>query len=110
MDSDDDTQSIHSLDSEISILHENIDSAVKRSELRITSPRMTKFEKAYILGVRASQLSMNAPPLVDIGDLTSAYEIATKELTEKKIPFILRRKLPCNFYEDWNIKDLIIPE
>ena len=33
--------------------------------------------------------------------------IAEKELVEKKIPFIIRRYLPDNTYEDWNANDLI---
>lgn len=84
---------------------------VKRDpQNRITLKYMTKYEKAYILGVRATQLSMNAPPLVEIGDLTDAFEIAEKELKERKIPFILRRKLPDNTYEYWDIKDMVVPE
>ncbi|RVD92107.1 DNA-directed RNA polymerases IV and V subunit 6A-like isoformX1 [Tubulinosema ratisbonensis] len=83
---------------------------IRTPENRITSKYMTKYEKAYILGVRATQLSMNAPPLIEIGDLDDAYEIAMKELKEAKIPFILKRKLPDNSYECWNIKDMVIPE
>ncbi|KCZ81789.1 hypothetical protein H312_00829 [Anncaliia algerae PRA339] len=82
----------------------------READNRITSKYMTKYEKAYILGVRATQLSMNAPPMVEIGDLTDAYAIAEKELAEGKIPFILRRKLPDNTYEYWNIKEMIVPE
>lgn len=33
---------------------------------RITTPYMTKYEKARILGTRALQIAMNAPVLVDI--------------------------------------------
>lgn len=76
---------------------------------RITSDRMTKFEKAYILGIRAQQLSLNAPPLVDIDNETDPLKIAMKELKEKKIPFILRRKLPDNTYEEWDIAEMIVP-
>ncbi|EPR78858.1 DNA-directed RNA polymerase I II and III subunit Rpb6 [Spraguea lophii 42_110] len=77
---------------------------------RITSSVMTKFEKAYILGVRAQQLSMNAPPLVDIENETDPLKIAMLELKQKKIPFTIRRKLPDNTYEDWDIKELEIPD
>lgn len=76
---------------------------------RITSNRMTKFEKAHILGVRALQLSMNAPPLVDIEDETDPLKIALKELKEGKVPFIIRRRLPDNSFEEWSIKEMIIP-
>ncbi len=75
---------------------------------RVTSPRMSKFEKAYVLGVRAQQLSMNAPPLVDIEYETDPLKIAMKELREGRLPFILRRWLPDNSYEEWNVKEMII--
>lgn len=76
---------------------------------RVTSNRMTKFEKAYILGIRAQQLSLNAPPLVEIDDETDPLKIALKELREGKIPFILRRNLPDNTYEEWSVKEMYIP-
>jgi DNA-directed RNA polymerase I, II, and III subunit RPABC2 len=34
-------------------------------------------------------------------------KIAEKELVEKKIPFIIRRYLPDNSYEDWRVDELI---
>lgn len=77
---------------------------------RITLNRMTIYEKAHIIGVRASQLSYDAPPLVDIGNMTDCIEIATKELVEKKLPFIVRRRLPDGSFEDWSIDELLIPE
>lgn len=76
---------------------------------RVTNPRMTKFEKAHILGVRALQLSMSAPPLVDIENEIDPLKIALKELNEGKIPFIVRRRLPDGSYEEWNVNELIIP-
>ncbi|KAI4292546.1 DNA-directed RNA polymerases I, II, and III subunit RPABC2 [Pancytospora philotis] len=77
---------------------------------RITQNRMTIYEKAHIIGVRAAQLSDDAPPFVDIGNMTDCLQIATKELVEKKLPFIVRRKLPDGSFEDWSIDELLIPE
>lgn len=82
----------------------------KTQNTRKTSNRMTIYEKAKIIGVRATQLSDDAPPLVDIGNLTDCIEIAKKELAEKKLPFIVRRVLPNGSYEDWKIEELLIPE
>ena len=56
--------------------------------------RQTKFEKVYIIGTRASQISNGAKPNVDIGDLENPIDIAKKEYDEKKIPFILVRNYP----------------
>lgn len=81
-----------------------------KNPARITLNRMTIYEKAHIIGVRATQLSDNAPPLVDIGDMTDCLQIAKKELIERKLPFIIRRRLPDGTYEDWSIDELLIPE
>jgi len=75
---------------------------------RITTRYMTKYERARVLGTRALQISMNAPVMVDISGETDPLKIAMKELRERKIPMIIRRYLPDNSYEDWNIDELII--
>lgn len=77
-------------------------------EARITTRYMTKYEKARVLGTRALQISMNAPVMVDIAGETDPLKIARKELTERKIPMIIRRYLPNGTYEDWNIDELMI--
>ena len=75
---------------------------------RITTRYMTKYEQALVLGTRALQISMNAPVMVDIAGETDALKIAMKELRERKIPMIIRRYLPDNSYEDWNIDELLV--
>lgn len=90
------------------IPHENPQHKLQKKE-RVTTNRMTKFEKAHILGVRALQLSMSAPPLVDIEDETDPLKIAMKEMREGKIPFIVRRRLPDNSFEEWDVKEMIVP-
>ncbi|ROV99156.1 hypothetical protein VMCG_06653 [Cytospora schulzeri] len=77
------------------------------NELRTTTPYMTKYEKARILGTRALQISMNAPVLVDLEGETDPLQIAIKELREKKIPLIVRRYLPDGYYEDWTCEELL---
>ena len=77
---------------------------------RITSPFMTKYEKARIIGVRAVQISKNSP-LYLTADSNSLMNwdpltIAEKQLSEKKIPFIIRRYLPDGSFEDWKISEL----
>ncbi len=78
--------------------------------VRITTRYLTKYEKARVLGTRALQLSMNAPPMVEVEGETDPLEIAYKELREKKIPFIIRRYLPDSSFEDWKLDELIIHE
>ncbi|KAF9079880.1 DNA-directed RNA polymerases I II and III subunit RPABC2 [Mortierella sp. AD031] len=78
-------------------------------EDRTTTPYMTKYERARILGARALQLSMNAPVLVDLEGETDALNIAMKELNNKMIPLVVRRYLPDNTYEDWEVSEMILP-
>ncbi|CZR54331.1 probable subunit common to RNA polymerases I [Phialocephala subalpina] len=74
---------------------------------RTTTPYMTKYERARILGTRALQISMNAPVLVDLEGETDPLQIAIKELREKKIPLIVRRYMPDGWYEDWTCEELL---
>ena len=77
---------------------------------RTTTPYMTKYERARILGTRALQISMNAPVLVQLDGETDPLEIAGKELREKRIPFTIRRYLPDGSYEDWGVDELIVED
>ena len=79
-------------------------------EERTTTPYMTKFERARILGTRALQISMNAPVMVALEGETDPLQIALKELQQRKIPITIRRFLPDGSFEDWNVDDLIIPD
>ncbi|KAF8425714.1 RNA polymerase, subunit omega/K/RPB6, partial [Tirmania nivea] len=74
---------------------------------RTTTPYMTKYERARLLGTRALQISMNAPVLVDLEGETDPLQIALKELSQKKIPLVVRRFLPDGHYEDWTCDELI---
>eukprot|EP01068_Selenidium_serpulae_P006548 Selendium_serpulae@DN4431_c0_g1_i1.p1 len=74
----------------------------------VTSPYMTKFEKARIIGTRALQISLNAPVTIQLDGESDPLIIAEKELFAKTIPFIVRRYLPSGSYEDWKIEDLIL--
>ncbi|PLW38162.1 hypothetical protein PCANC_11694 [Puccinia coronata f. sp. avenae] len=77
------------------------------NKVRTTTPYMTKYERARILGTRALQISMNAPVLVPLDGESDPLEIAMKELSQRKIPLIVRRYLPDGSYEDWSVSELI---
>eukprot|EP00695_Tsukubamonas_globosa_P003293 TRINITY_DN553_c0_g1_i3.p2 TRINITY_DN553_c0_g1~~TRINITY_DN553_c0_g1_i3.p2 ORF type:complete len:148 (+),score=51.93 TRINITY_DN553_c0_g1_i3:69-446(+) len=78
------------VDAEIQILDktQEEDSAKREAEKkeRITTPFMTKYERARILGTRALQISMNAPVMVNLKGETDPLRIALMELQQKKIP------------------------
>ncbi|XP_046392039.1 DNA-directed RNA polymerases I, II, and III subunit RPABC2 [Ischnura elegans] len=77
---------------------------------RITTPYMTKYERARVLGTRALQIAMCAPVMVELDGETDPLQIAMKELKQRKIPIIIRRYLPDGSYEDWGIDELIITD
>ncbi|KAH9944262.1 subunit common to RNA polymerase I [Epithele typhae] len=74
---------------------------------RVTTPYLTKYERARVLGTRALQISMNAPVLVPLEGETDALQIAIKELSQRKIPLTIRRYLPDGSFEDWSVSELI---
>ena len=67
---------------------------------------MTRFEKARIMGSRALQLSLGAPPFIDFSkNIVSSLEIAMEELHQKVIPIVIRRTLPNGDYQNIAIKE-----
>jgi len=74
---------------------------------KTTIPIMSKFERAKIIGYRATQISKGSPALIDVKNISDPYEIAEKELSEKKTPIIIRRTLPDNTYEDWKVEEFL---
>lgn len=67
---------------------------------------MTRFEKARVLGARALQLSMGAPPLIE-SKKNTPLEIAEEELRDGVLPITIRRRLPDMRHQDIPLKWLI---
>ena len=64
-------------------------------------PTLTRFEKARIMGARALQLSLGAPPFIDIPvNAVTSLDISMKELEERVIPITIRRVLPNGDYQN----------
>ena len=77
--------------------------------LHKTTPILTKFEKARILGLRAKQLNNGSTAFIDVPtNIIDGRTIAELELKEKKIPFIIRRPMPNGGSEYWKLQDLEI--
>ena len=75
--------------------------------LHTTIPILTRYEKAKILGLRAKQINHGAKPFVELTkDIIDGHTIAFMELTQNKIPFIIRRPMPNGGSEYWKISDL----
>jgi len=61
----------------------------------IGPPKLTRFEKARVVGARALQISMGAPVLLDLeGVERSPINIAILELEAGILPISIRRSLP----------------
>jgi DNA-directed RNA polymerase I, II, and III subunit RPABC2 len=71
-----------------------------------TTPVLTKYEKCRVLSERANQINCGGQIFLSSSDgFSNAYDIAVKELNEKKIPFIIKRPYG-NTFEYWKLKDL----
>lgn len=72
-----------------------------------TVPFLTKFEKARILGQRATQLENGAKPFINVPEhILESNIIAEMEFEQKKIPFIIQRPIPGGAFEYWKVSDL----
>lgn len=86
------------------------DQGVIVDALHKTIPLLTKYELARVLGMRAKQINMGATPFVKVPTIiVDGYTIASMELKQKKIPFIIRRPLPNGGCEYWKVSDLELP-
>jgi DNA-directed RNA polymerase I, II, and III subunit RPABC2 len=67
----------------------------------IGPPKLTRFERARIVGARALQLSLGAPPLVVVrSDINDSIKLAEYELEQKALPISVRRVLPDGKYQN----------
>lgn len=57
---------------------------------------MTRYERARIIGARALQLSLGAPPLVSLNNLKDLdpVEMAKRELELGALPITIARRIP----------------
>ena len=77
-------------------------------KILIGPPKLTRFERARIVGARALQISMGAPILIEIqGGSIDPVEIAIQELESGILPISIRRRLPDRTYQDIPIQWLM---
>lgn len=83
----------------------------------ISMPIVTKYELAKILGLRMEQLYRNAPSLIEIDKLDldnmvnheKFKKIASEEIKQRVIPFMVSRNLPNGKKEYYKLSDMIVP-
>lgn len=67
----------------------------KTTATHIGPKKLTRFERARVVGARALQISMGAPVLLDVpSSIKSPIELAELELREGVLPISIRRSLP----------------
>ena len=77
-------------------------------ETNTSTPYLTKYEYAKIVGLRAQQIASGAKPRIKVPKfLEDVVEIAEIELKERKTPFMIKRDLPSGKNEFWKLSDMI---
>jgi len=77
-------------------------------EVTVGPPKLTRFEKARIVGARSLQIAMGAPPFISTeGRYRGPIEIATAELEDDALPISIRRSLPDGATQDIPIRALL---
>ena len=74
----------------------------------ISSPILNKYERTQVIYERCNLITNGAKPFIKNPEkFNSIEEIVLEELKQKKIPFIIKRKVG-NKYEYWKLEDLLI--
>ena len=81
--------------------HEPAEIPCENDTITIGPPTLTRFEKARIMGARALQLSLGAPPFIPIPKTARiSLDISMEELEQRVIPITIRRVLPNGDYQN----------
>nr|WP_246271198.1 DNA-directed RNA polymerase subunit K [Nitrosopumilus cobalaminigenes] len=81
--------------------HDPVEIPCEKNKITIGPPTLTRFEKARIMGARALQLSLGAPPFIPIPKSARiSLDISMEELEERVIPITIRRVLPNGDYQN----------
>ena len=68
---------------------------ISKEPIKTGPLKLTRYEKARIVSARALQLSLGAPPLIDVSNLPKdPIEIAKEELRKGVLPLTLVRRKP----------------
>jgi DNA-directed RNA polymerase I, II, and III subunit RPABC2 len=80
----------------------------KLSEEILIGPRkLTRFEKARLIGARSLQVSLGAPILVELDpSVSDPIDISLAELEGNILPMTLRRTLPDKTHQDISLLSL----
>jgi len=81
--------------------------SIEDFEIKIGPPKLTRFERARIVGARSLQIAMGAPAFVPMeGAYRGPIETAMLELEADALPISIRRSLPNGITQDIPIRAL----
>ena len=84
---------------------ERIRETTEENEVSIGPTKLTRFERARIVGARALQIAMGAPILIEVPEgRVGPIDIALLELDSGILPITIRRTLPNGIYQDIPLK------
>lgn len=78
---------------------------------RITREYFTKYEYTALLATRAEQIAQGSKPLVSLTGLKTSdpmfvWNVAKREIEQRKLPFLIRRQMPNGVSEYWSAQEL----
>jgi DNA-directed RNA polymerase I, II, and III subunit RPABC2 len=91
------------------VFRNDVIEAVKQP--RVTREFFTKYEYTALLSMRAQQLAEGAKPVVSLEGLKTSdpmfvWNVAKREIEQRKLPFIIRRQLPDGASEFWSVQEM----
>ena len=76
-------------------------------EIKIGPPKLTRFERARIVGARSLQIAMGAPAFIPMeGAYRGPIDTAMMEMEADALPISIRRSLPNGITQDIPIRAL----
>jgi len=78
---------------------------------RLTQPYFTRYEFTTLLATRAQQLAEGAMPMASLDGLKTSdplfvWNLARREIEQRKLPFLVKRRLPSGRSEFWSAQEL----
>lgn len=76
---------------------------------RMTSNIMTLYEFSEIIGIRILQIEKGSPVFTDVEELFDTYDMAIKELFDRKCPLMVIRRTGMYEQEEWKVNEMGFP-
>ena len=85
----------------------SVTNSKSKFKIIIGPSKLTRFERARIIGARSLQLSLGAPVLINQSSTVDPIRLALEELNSNSLPISIRRTLSDGSYQDIPVESLI---